>query len=164
MMEFLEVLQYLALTLWVGAMFGFGALYAPVLFRGLSSRDQAGSIAGETLARIDTLGLVSGGILLVITALQNFETQFRESIDLGRILTAAVMLGLVLVGNLTIRPKLLAVRQQMGRPVEEFAKDDPLRMEYNKYHRVSRTLFSLNMLLGLLLIVLSALRNAGGQP
>ncbi len=157
MLSFLNVLQYLVLTLWVGAMFGFGALYAPVLFRSLSSRDQAGTIAGDTLARIDTLGLITGGIMLVITALQAIDGGWK-AIDLGRLLLAAVMVGVVAVGTVNIRPKITSTRQKMGRPIDEVPEDDPLRVEHGKYHRVSRGLFSLNMLLGVVLIVLSAMR------
>jgi uncharacterized membrane protein len=156
MILFLNVLQYLVLSLWVGAMFAFGALYAPVLFRSLESRDQAGAIAGETLGRIDTLGLVAGGIMVVITVLQAIDAGWK-TIDLGRILTAAAMLGLVIVNSVTLRPRISAIRQQMGKPIDQFAPEEPLRAEYNKYHRISRMLFSLNMLLGVLLIVLSAI-------
>lgn len=157
MLPFLNVLQFLVLTVWVGAMFAFGAIYAPVLFRSLASRDQAGQIAGETLARIGTLGLVAGGIMLVVTALQAIDPT-RHPFDLGRVLLAAGMLALELLGAITLRPRVAAVRQQMGRPIDEFAETDPLRVEYGKYHRLSRALFSLNLLLGVGLIVLSALR------
>ena len=157
MITFLNVLQYLVLSIWIGAMFGFGALYAPVLFRSVSSRDQAGAIAGETLARIDTLGLVTGGIMLVVTTLQAIDSKWA-SLDLGRLLIAAVMLALVILGFVNIRLKLEAVRKQMGRPIDELDPEDPLRKEYSKYHRLSRTVFSVNMFLGALLIVLSALR------
>lgn len=159
MMPFLNVLQYLLLSLWVGAMFAFGALYAPVLFRSLPSRDQAGAIAGETLARIDTLGLVTGGIMAVITVLQTIDGQW-QALDLGRLLTAAVMLALVVVSSVTVRPRLNTIRQEMGKPIDELPQENPLRMEYNKQHRVSRLIFSINMVLGALLIVLSALRPA----
>lgn len=156
-MPFLNVLQYLLLALWVGAMFAFGALYAPVLFRSLPSRDQAGTIAGETLARIDALGLVTGGIMAVITVLQTIEGGWH-AIDLGRLLIAAAMLALVLFSSITVRSRLNAVRQEMGRPVDELAQDNPLRVEYNRHHKLSRLLFSANMFLGALLIALSALR------
>jgi uncharacterized membrane protein len=157
MILFLNVLQYLVLALWVGAMFAFGALYAPVLFRTLSSRDQAGAIAGETLGRIDTLGLVAGGILVVVTVLQAIDAGWK-AIDLGRMLNAVVMLVVVILNSVTIRPRVGALRQQMGKPIDELAPEDPLRVEYNKNHRISRMLFSVNMLLGALLIVLSAAR------
>lgn len=157
MIPFLNVLQFLVLALWVGGMFGFGALYAPVLFRNLTSRDQAGTIAGETLARIDSLGLVAGGIMLVVTALQIIDSH-GKALDLGRLLTAAVMLGLVLINTITVRQRLAAIRQRMARPIDEFPELDPLRVEYNRFHRLSRLLFSLNLLLGVLLVALSALR------
>lgn len=158
MLAFLNVLQYLVLTLWVGAMFGFGALYAPVLFRNLTSRDQAGTIAGETLSRIDALGLITGGVMLVITALQAIDSGWT-AMDLGRLLTAAVMVGVVAISSVSIRQKIAAIRQQMGRPIDELPEGDPLRLEHGKYHRISRGLFSLNMLLGVVLIVLSAMRT-----
>ncbi|HYF95522.1 MAG TPA: DUF4149 domain-containing protein [Symbiobacteriaceae bacterium] len=159
MIPFLNVLQYLLLSLWVGAMFAFGALYAPVLFRILPSRDQAGAIAGETLARIDVLGLVTGGIMAVVTVLQTIDGGWK-AIDLGRLLTAVLMLALVVFSSVTIRQRLNAVRQQMGRPIDEVPEDDPRRLEHGKLHRLSRLIFSINMILGALLIILSALRPA----
>jgi len=157
MLPFLSVLQYLVLTLWVGAMFGFGVLFAPVMFRIIKSRDVAGTITAETLARIDSLGLVTGGIMLVITALQSIDSHW-QSLDLGRLLAAAAMLALVLVSSVTIRQKMNVLRQQMGRPIDEVPQTDPLRLEYGRMHRVSRFVYGANMLLGTLLIVLSALR------
>lgn len=157
MIPLLNVLQYVLLSLWVGAMFAFGALYAPVLFRSLSSRDQAGAIAGETLARIDALGLVTGGIMAVITVLQTIDAGW-QALDLGRLLTAALMLALVVFSSVTVRQRLNAIRQQIGRPIDELPQDDPQRVEYGKQHRLSRLIFSVNMFLGALLIVLSALR------
>jgi len=154
---FLNVLQYLVLALWVGSIFGFGLLFAPVLFASLSSREQAGSIAGTVLARIDALGLVTGGIMLVVTALQAIDSAW-QSIDLGRLLVAVVMLALVVVSATTVRSKLNAAKEKMERPIDEYAQDDPLRKEHNQYHRVSRLLFTVNLVLGVVLIVLSALR------
>lgn len=159
MIPFLNVLQYLLLALWVGAMFGFGALYAPILFRSLSSRDQAGTIAGETLARIDALGLVTAGVLAVITVLQTIDGGWK-ALDLGRLLTAVAMLALVLFSTVSVRTRINAIRQQMGRPIDELGPEDPLRVEHGKQHRLSRLIFSLNMFLGAVLIVLSALRPA----
>lgn len=157
MLLFLNVLQYLVLTVWVGAMFGFGALFAPVLFRSLSSRSEAGSIAGETLARIDTLGLVAGGIMLVVTALQAIDSGW-ESVNLSRLFIAGLMLALVVVSATAIRQKLEQVRHQMDRPIEQYGEEEPLRVEHGKLHRRSRLIFTVNMLLGALLIVLSAVR------
>lgn len=157
MIPFLNALQYLVLALWVGAIFGFGALFAPVLFASLPSREQAGAIAGNVLARIDTLGLVTGGIMLVVTALQAIDSGW-QAIDLGRFLTAVVMLALVILSATSVRQRLNAVKAKMDRPIDAYAAEDPLRKEYNQHHRTSRLLFSVNLMLGVLLILLSALR------
>lgn len=158
MVVFLDVAQFLVLTLWVGAMFGFAALFAPVLFRTLPSREQAGAVAGQALARIDSLGQVTGGIMLVITALQAIERGW-QAIDLGRLLLAVAMLALVVLNSVTIRQRIAAIRQQMGRPIDELAADDPLRLEHRRFHSISRAVYSVTLLLGTLLIVLSALRQ-----
>lgn len=157
MILFLNAIQYLMLALWVGAIFGFGVLFAPVLFASLPSRETAGGIAGNVLARIDTLGLIAGGIMLVVTALQAIDSGWT-ALDLGRLLTAAVMLALVSVNATTVRQRLSAAKEKMERSIDEYAQDDPLRREYNQLHRTSRLLFSANLLLGMLLIVLSAVR------
>lgn len=157
MIPFLNSLQYLVLALWVGSIFGFGVLFAPVLFASLPTREQAGSIAGKVLARIDALGLITGGIMLVVTALQAIDGGWR-SIDLGRLLVAVVMLVLVILSATSVRQRLNAVKEQMAKPIDEYAEEDPLRQEYGKHHRTSRLLFTVNLVLGALLIVLSALR------
>lgn len=157
MILFLNALQYLVLALWVGSIFGFGVLFAPVLFASLPSREQAGGIAGTVLGRIDAVGLVTGGIMLVITALQAIDSGW-QAIDLGRLLTAAVMLGLVIFSSTSVRQRLNTAKEQMTKPIDEYDAEEPLRQEYNRHHRLSRLLFSLNMGLGILLIILSALR------
>lgn len=159
MIPFLNVLQYLVLALWVGALFSFGALFAPVLFRSIPSRDQAGAIAGDILARIDALGLVTGGIMLVVTVLQSINSGWR-AIDLSRCLVAVAMLVLVLMNTFTVRQRIVGLRQKMGQPIDEVDPEDPLRLEYGKQHRLSRMIFSANLLLGALLIALSALSQA----
>ena len=157
LVPFLNALQYLVLALWVGSLFGFGALFAPVLFAALPARERAGAIAGTALARIDVLGLVAGGIMLVVTVLQAIDGGW-QAIDLGRLLIAALMLALVILSATSVRQRLTAAKAQMSQPIDAYDPDDPLRQEYNRHHRTSRALFTLNLVLGALLIVLSALR------
>lgn len=154
--SFLTVLLFLLLAIWVGGMFGFGVLYAPVLFRSISSRDQAGRIAGQTLARIDTLGLVAGGVVSLITLLQVFATGLP--LDVVRVVIALLMVGLVVYSTAVIRSRLDAIRSAMGKPIDELTEDDPQRIEYNKYHKLSTRIYGIVLFLGIALIVLSGLR------
>lgn len=153
---FLTVLLFLLLAIWVGGMFGFGALYAPVLFRSLSSRDQAGQIAGQTLARIDTLGLIAGGVITLITLLQVFGT--GAPLDVVRVVIALAMVALVGYSTAVVRSRLNAIRTEMGKPIDEVEETDPKRVEYNRYHKLSTRIYGIVLFLGIALIVLSALR------
>jgi hypothetical protein len=154
--NFLNVLLSLLLAIWVGGMFGFGALYAPVLFRSLSSRDQAGQIAGQTLARIDTLGLIAGGVITLITLLQVFAT--GAPLDVVRVVIALAMVALVGYSTAVIRSRLSAIRTEMGKPIDEFEANDPRRVEYNRFHKLSTRIYGIVLFLGIALIVLSSLR------
>jgi hypothetical protein len=153
---FLKILFFLLLSIWVGGMFGFGALYAPVLFREIASRDQAGRIAGQTLARIDTLGLIAGGVLALIALLQSFAS--RQPLDVVRVVIALVMVGLVGYSAAVIRSRLEAVRAAMGKPIDEIDPADPQRIEYNRYHKLSTRIYGIVLLLGIAQIVLTGLR------
>jgi uncharacterized membrane protein len=157
MQIFLNVIFALTTTVWIGSMFAFGALVAPLLFRRLPSRDQAGSIAGQIIARIETLGLVCSGILLMTTTAQAFNHQW-QTLDLVRVLLVLAMLGLTAWSATTLRSRIEALRSQMGRPIDQVPEEDPLRQEHGKYHRLSRTAFMLVLLFGLALIVVSAMQ------
>lgn len=154
MLIFLDILFALATAFWIGAMFGFGALTAPTLFRRLPSRDLAGSIAGEIIAKIESVGLVASGTLLVVTVLQAMQLGW-SALNLGRVLLVAVMLGLTSWNATSVRSRLENLREQMG-PVDQVPETDPRRKEYNRYHRLSRNTFMLVLVLGLVLIGLSA--------
>ncbi|HLO02972.1 MAG TPA: DUF4149 domain-containing protein [Symbiobacteriaceae bacterium] len=154
--SFLTVLLFLLLAIWVGGMFGFGALYAPVLFREVASRDQAGQIAGQTLARIDTLGLIAGGVVTLIALLQAFAT--AAPLDVVRVVIALGMVVLVGYSTAVVRSRLNAIRAEMGKPIDQFEETDPKRVEYNRYHKLSTRIYGIVLFLGIALIVLSALR------
>lgn len=155
MQIFLHVIFALTTTFWIGAMFGFGTLVAPAIFRGVPSREQAGQISGQILARIDSLGLVSSGILLVVTIMQAFQDGWG-TLPVLRVLLVAGMLGLTVWSATTVRAKVESLKEQMGRPIEEVPATDPLRVEHGKYHRLARSIFFLVLVLGLILIGISA--------
>lgn len=157
MLTFLAVLQYLTLTFWIGSMAGFLLLFSPVLFQQLPSRSLAGGVSGPVLSRIDTTGLISSGILLVITLLQAINTGFG-GLDLGRALLVVVMGLLTILGATTVRARMAAVRARLPAEIDAASPDDPNRREYGKWHGISMLVFTLVMLLGVLLIGLSALR------
>lgn len=153
---FLNILSSVVLTLWVGSMFAFGALFAPALFRRLERTD-AGNVAGVVLGRIDTLGLVASGVLVAVVAMQGIAGDWAV-IDLLRLLLVVKLLALTLVSVLGIRPKMDQLKTG-AVPLETLPAEDERRVEFGRLHRLSTALFSVNALVGLVLIALSAARG-----
>lgn len=147
-MPVLDTVLHLALALWVGGAFAFGALFAPALFRTLPSRQTAGTIAGAALARLEALGLVVSGVVLLGTLLQLTDTGLT-GLAAGRVAVAVAMLGLLVYSSTSMRGRLAAVRAQIGpRPIDDIPEDNPLRQAHRRLHRRSTLVFSLAMLLG----------------
>jgi hypothetical protein len=61
-------LNIVALGLWLGATIGIGALVAPAAFR--VAPESAGAVVGESLRRLNYLGLGCAAVVLVATALE----------------------------------------------------------------------------------------------
>jgi len=157
MLGFLTVLQYLTLAFWVGGMAGFLLIFSPVTFQQLPSRSMAGGITGAVLPKLDAIGLVSSGIMLVVTIAQGIEGGFR-GIDLIRAALVIVMLLLTLLGATTIRQRLQAIRGRLPAEIDQADAADPNRKEYGRWHGLSMLVFLGIVVAGAALIALSALR------
>lgn len=157
MMSFLAVLQYLTLAFWIGGMAGFMFIFSPMAFRQLPSKAMAGGVTGAVLPRLDVISLVSSGIMLVVTILQAIDGGGR-AIDVGRVALVVAMLALTIFGATTVRSRLAAVRSRLPGEIDEADAGDPNRKEYRRWHGISMLAFLLVVLLGALLIALTALR------
>lgn len=154
----LNVLFWLALSLWLGVLFGFGALVAPAVFASLSTREQAGAVIGRILGRIHGFGLLAGLALLVITASQAALLGWPAT-SLVR-LAAVLLMVLLTVYNMTsIDRGLAAAKARMSRPIDEYDPESPERQEYGRWHRASTRAFGLTLVIGLALLAWAA-----GQP
>jgi hypothetical protein len=59
---------------------------------------------------------------------------------------------------------MLMLRTQMGRPIEEVAADDPLRLQFDNLHHYSEWLLMIAMAAALLTFVILALRSVPTPP
>lgn len=142
MKRLVEGLQLMLLGVWVGGMVGFGAFMAPVLFATVPSRQLAGNVAGQVIATLSWLGVAVPLLVIVLHALSRQRWDWR--------LTALVVI-LVLNGmNATyVRGGLDRAQAEMTRPIEAYAVSDPLRVEYNRWHRLSSNVGAGAVLFGL---------------
>ncbi len=150
MKRYLESIAQISLAIWVGAMAGF-AFVAPQLFAAFGAeRQRAGDLAGAMIWRINTLGLILGTL-----ALLTLLPRLRQRLNRWRAGILAGALALSLVGAFYIFPQM--DRAKPSAPIETLAEDDPVRVNYNRWHKLSERVFGFAILLGAGTIVLGPL-------
>jgi uncharacterized membrane protein len=147
-----KAVELLALGVWLGSDAFLSFVVAPGAFRMLGSRDQAGMMVGFALSRMHWIGIVCGVIFLV--------ARLARMRSLGSMASAAalcvlLMIGLTVVSEKAVSPKMAALRMQMGS-IQATAADSPLFAEFSRLHRVSVLLESGVLLAGLAAMYLVA--------
>lgn len=137
-MNLLSDFRILILVLWLGAACFFSFAVAPSVFGVLPSRELAGSVVNRTLAIVNYSGFIIGLILLASSYIsrQNVN-RLKLWLEQGvlLLLTAACAFGQFVIGA-----KLSDLRQTIGRPIDDVAIDDPLRIQFNALHGYSVTI------------------------
>lgn len=155
-MRLLSDFRILLLGLWLGAACFFSFAVAPSAFAVLESREAAGAVVNRTLLIVNYSGIVVGLILLASSYLPRWNTN-RILIWIERILllvtTAACAFGQFVIGI-----KLQNLRAEIGRPLDELALDDPLRVAFNDLHAQSVQVLGAAMICALLAFFLLARR------
>lgn len=155
-MKFLSDMRLLLVGLWLGAAIFFVAV-AQSAFAVLPSRELAGSVVSRTLLIINVGGLVIGLILLA--------TSFFKRLNIKPIWLWTERLLLVIltlacaVGQFVIGLWMSWIRAQIGRPIDEIAVDDPLRIQFNNLHQYSQWILLAAMIAALVLFFLIARKS-----
>lgn len=155
------VIEILALTIWVGGMASLSLIAAPAIFQTAPSRESAGKIFGLILKRLHPVMYVCGAAIL-IAGLMRWAGSFNHRLnasEITRYTIAVLMLGLALYSGLVISHKLDRLRERMPAGIDRVAKDDPRRVEFNSFHRLSTTLMAFNLLLGFAMAVMFAIKD-----
>ncbi len=134
-MKFVTDLRLLLLGIWLGAAVFFIAV-AQAAFAVLPQRELAGAVVGRSLTFLN-LGGLGIAILLVVLSLLTARDIGRLWVWIDRVLISIIAVACA-VGQFVIGFMLLSVRAQMGgRPIDEIAVDDPLRVQFNTLHEYS---------------------------
>lgn len=128
-------IRALLIGLWLGAAIFFVAV-AQSSFAVLPTRELAGAVVSRTLMIVNLSGLVIGLILLAASFIKRAVTTKPFLLWTER-LTLAVVTICCAVGQFVIGLWLAYVRAQIGRPIDEVAPDDPLRIQFNNLHEYS---------------------------
>jgi uncharacterized membrane protein len=145
MSTLLRTIEFLGLSLWLGSDVFLSFVVAPGAFRILASRDQAGAMVGFGLWWMHMIG-VACGIAILLARVLRMRT--GSSLAAPAALCVLLMIGLTVVSQHAVSPKMAALRVQMGS-IQATAADSPLLAEFGKLHRISVSLESGVLLAGL---------------
>ncbi|HTF24306.1 MAG TPA: DUF4149 domain-containing protein [Candidatus Limnocylindria bacterium] len=159
MSTFLRTIEFLGLSLWLGSDVFLSFVVAPGAFRILASRDQAGTMVGYGLWWMHMIGVVCGIAILLARLVR---TRTFASLATPAALCVVLMIGLTVVSQHSISPKMAALRVQVGS-IQATAADSPLLAEFSRLHRISVSLESGVLLAGLVAIYFMMKELAAGQ-
>ena len=129
-----EVVSTLAVALWLGGMLALGAFAAPEVFAQLS-REVAGSVMGAIFAKFDRMVLALVGVLLVSEGVRAFVEGVRGKLQLARLGTMLVLVGLALTSALWLGP---SINELFEQGVRRGVGDAGMRMD--RLHDMATTL------------------------
>jgi len=151
MVNLFRALEFLGLSVWLGSDIFLSFVVAPGAFRVLApNRDQAGALVGFALTRMHLIGIACGVAILLLRLLR---TKTLGGVGLPASLCVLLMVVLTLLSQLTVTPKMAALRQQVGS-IQATAAGSPLLAEFTKLHQISVSLESGVLLAGIVCMFL----------
>src|SRR5215467_8086199 len=133
-MRFLTAFRLLLLGLWLGAAVYFVEV-AQNAFEVMPSHEMAGNLISRILAVLNYSGLGIAFVVLLTSLIVPTGTNIM-ALWLERIFLVVFGVGCA-ANQFVISFWMLMLRTQMGKPIDEVAADDPLRMQFNQLHEYS---------------------------
>lgn len=150
--------RLLIIAIWLGSAVFFSVAVAPSVFSVLPSRELAGAVVSRTLGIINTGGFVIGLALIASAFLyRNVVSKRAFLLEMVSLVLIAISTG---IGKWVIAAQMQALRGSMGRPIDEVAQSDPLRIAFNSLHGYSVSALSIAMVAAIVAFLLIA-RRAG---
>jgi len=133
-MKFLNDTRLLLIAIWLGAAVFFIAV-AQSAFAVLPQRELAGAVVNRTLAILNFAGLGIFVVLLLASFVRSSTLHgFWRWAERVLLLIGAAACA---VGQFVFGFWIALKRAEIGRPIDELAADDPLRIQFNMLHEYS---------------------------
>ncbi len=133
MQTFFRTIEFLALSLWLGADAFLSFVVAPGAFTILGSRDAAGMLVGFSLARLHLAGIFLGLLFLIARLLR---THSFASFTTPAALCIVLMVVLTAASQFTVSNRMGILKKEMVS-VQNTPENDPRRIAFNHLHHVS---------------------------
>lgn len=157
-MKFFSDIRLLILGIWLGAAVFFIGV-AQTAFAVLPERELAGAIVNRNLAILNYGGIAIATILILSSLLATTRiSKFWLWVERFLLLFLGAACA---VGQFVIGFWLASVRAQIGRPIDEVAVDDPLRIQFNMLHEYSVWVLFAGMIAALIAFFIISNRKFG---
>jgi hypothetical protein len=155
-MSLVRFLMMLALVVWLGGIIFFAFVLAPTVFAVLPTRNLAGMVVNRSLSLLHWMGLFSGLMYLVCSAILS-RAHGGPPQPLLRHALVALMIVLVLVSQFGITARMNELRAGMG-VIDSVAPNDSRRVAFNRLHGWSTAAEGSILVLGLAVLFLTTRR------
>ena len=145
MTNFFRTIEFLSLSLWLGADVFLSFVVAPGAFAILGNRDAAGMMVGFALGRLHFAGIILGLVFLVARLGRTHD--FGSFTNAGA-LCVVLMVLLTAASQFTVSCRMEALKREMVS-VQNTPETDPRRVEFNRLHHRSVAFEGAVLLLGL---------------
>jgi len=156
-MSFLRYFMLLSLVVWIGGLIFFAFVLAPTVFAPglLPNTHLAGNVVGRALGKLHWIAIFCGIIFLTISLAYSYVTEGTAHFFALRHIFVGLMLILTFFSQFWIIPRMDTLRAQVA-DFSTVALDNPLRMQFDALHVWSTRVEGAVLLLGLVLIYLTA--------
>jgi hypothetical protein len=149
--------RLLLLGMWLGAAALFSFAVAPGAFAVLPARELAGAIVTRIIGVVNAGGFALALLLLATAfARRGAATGRAWAVEVIALALLALATG---VGYRVVGARMAALRVAMGRPIDEVAASDPLRLAFNSLHGYSVAAMTAAMIAAVVAFILIARRN-----
>ena len=157
-MKFFSDVRLLILGIWLGAAVFFIGV-AQTAFAVLPERELAGAVVNRNLAILNYGGIAIATILILSSLIATTRiSKFWLWVERFLLLLLGAACA---VGQFVIGLWLASVRAQIGRPIDEVAADDPLRVQFNMLHEYSVWVLFAGMIAALIAFFIISNRKFG---
>jgi hypothetical protein len=153
-MWILRTFMLLVLIVWLGGIIFFALVLAPTLFTVLPTQ-LAGNVVSPSLSKLHWIGLVAGSVFLICSLAYNWVKHSQLRLLTATHVLVVLMLLLTAVSQFAITPRMRELRTQLWR-ADVLSPVEPTRAEFNRLHGWSTRTEGGVLLLGLLVVVLTA--------
>lgn len=157
-MKFLSDTRLLFVGIWLGGALFF-IVVAQSAFAVLPERELAGLVVNRALAVLNYSGLAIAVIVLAVSFVG--QAGGRRIWLWAERSMLVIFAAACTIGQFVIAWWLLLLRAEMGKPIDQVAVDDPLRIQFNNLHEYSVWVLFTGMFAALVVFFIIANRKSG---